>query len=98
MMDKEQAMLVVSDITNYEIVWIRINDHFTMRHDHTQHPNYAPVGSYNDRGVLLVCDEDNHCIHQYRVNSPPLIEIKVPGNVRPWRVNFVLVTIGWVRM
>ena len=86
MMDREQAMLVVSDITNDEIVWIRINNDFTMRHDHTQHLNYVPMGSYNDRGVLLVCDEDNHCIHQYRGNSPPLREIKVPGNVRPWRV------------
>ena len=55
----DTAMLVVSDFTNGALVWIRIDEDFTMNHYDTQQLDYRPYGSYNDNGSLLVCAEDN---------------------------------------
>ena len=65
MMDEDTSMLMVSDELKKDLVWITINDDVNMEYQHTQHLNYRPCGSCNDRGNLMVCDPDNHNIHRY---------------------------------
>ena len=86
MIEREAAILVVSDASNKALVWISISDDVTMDHHHTQHLDYRPRGSYNDRGDLMVCDPDNHKIHRYTHDGQTLGVINLPGDVRPWRV------------
>ena len=83
--DGETAKLVVSDVTNQALVWISINDDFTMQHRDTQHLDYCPFGLYNDIESLLVCDEDN-MIHRYSPYGEPLDVIRLPEDVMPWRL------------
>ena len=82
--DGEAAMLVVSDATNDALIWLSINDDFTMDHHKTQQIDYEPKGSYNDEGILMVCDEDHHQINCYRGDDKPFEVISLPGDVRPW--------------
>ena len=77
-------MLVVSDVTDDALVWIEICGDFTMKHLRTQHLDYAPHGSYNDRGDLMISDEKNHRIHCYTGHGQPLGVITLPGYVRPF--------------
>ena len=44
MMDGDTAMLVVSDFTGKALIWITINDDFTMRYHQTKQLNYQPCG------------------------------------------------------
>ena len=82
--DGEAPMLVVSDATNDALIWLSINDDFTMDHHKTQQIDYEPKGSYNDEGILMVCDEDHHRIHCYRGDGEPFEVISLPRDVRPW--------------
>ena len=84
--DGETAMLVVSDELNKDLVWITISDDVNMEYHHTQHLDYRPCGSCNDRGNLMVCDPDNHNIHRYSHDGETLAVIKLPNNVWPWWV------------
>ena len=83
-MDGDTAMLVVSAYNNKALVWIKISDDVTMDHHHTQHLDYSPRGSYNDRGDLVVCDPDNHKIHRYTHDGQTLAVINLSDNIRPW--------------
>ena len=76
-------MLVVCDNSNKALVWISIGDDVTMVPHHTQHLDYAPWGSYNDRGDLMVCDRDNHKIHRYTHDGQTLAVINLPDDVWP---------------
>ena len=86
MIDGDTAMLVVCDTSNNAIVWIRLCDDVTMDHHHTQHLDYGPYGSYNDRGDLMVCDHDNYKIHRYTHDGQTLAVIKLPRDVKPYWV------------
>ena len=83
MMDRYTAMLVVCDTSIKALVWISIGDDVTVVPHHTQHLDYAPWGSYNDRGDLTVCDRDNHKIHRYRHDGQTLAVINLPDDVWP---------------
>ena len=85
-MDADNPMLIVSDLTNNALVFIKITNDGTMVHSHTQQLNYIPHGSYNDKGDLMVCDYYNHKIYRYRPDGETLAVIKLPVNVWPWRV------------
>ena len=61
----DTAMLVVSDSAYGALVWIKICDDFTMKHNQTQLLDYQPYGPYNEGGILVVCDPRNHKIHRY---------------------------------
>ena len=65
MKDGNTAMLVVSASSHDALVWIKICDDFTMKHHQTQLLDYQPAGSYNDGGILVVCDPHKHKIHRY---------------------------------
>ena len=83
MMDGDTAMLVVSDLVNRALVFIRIIDDVTMEHHHTQQLHYCPFGSYHETGHLMVCDPLNHKIHCYRDDGQTLAVINLPWNVKP---------------
>ena len=83
MMDGDTAMLVVSDLVNRALVFIRIIDDVTMEHHHTQQLHYCPFGSYHETGHLMVCDPLNHKIHCYRNDGQTLAIINLPVNVKP---------------
>ena len=86
MLDGDTAMLVVSDVSNKALIWIKIGDDVTMEHHHTQNLDYKPRGLYNDRGDLLVCDVRNNKIHRYKHDGQKLGDIKLSDNAKPWRV------------
>ena len=64
-MCEAKAMLVVSDYDKQALVWIKIDEDFTMNAYCTQQLQYKPCGSYNDRGDIVICDHLNHRIHRY---------------------------------
>ena len=83
MMDGKTAMLVVSDDTNDALVWIKINEDFTMGYHKLQQLDYTPRGSYDDRGVLMICEEVHHKIHRYSGDGQPLDVITLPDDAIP---------------
>ena len=83
LMDGESPMLVVSDYYNNVLVWIRINNDFTMDHRLTQQVQYTPHGSYNDQGNLMVCDPASYKIHCYTGGGEPLSVITLTDAVKP---------------
>ena len=82
-MNKYTPILVVSDSTNKSLIWIKITDDFTVKHDHSQQLDFSPCASYNDRGALMVSDAVNHKIHRYTGDGQPLDVIAVPDDVNP---------------
>ena len=84
--DGDTAMLVVTDRCNKSLIWISIIDDSTMEHHHTLKLDYSPRGLIYDRGVLLVCDVDNHMIHRYTHSGQTLAAIKLPDSIKPWWV------------
>ena len=83
MINGDKAMLVVSDLNNDALVWIKINEDFTMDHHQTQQVQYAPCGSYNNKGSLMVRDPENHKIHRYTGEGQPLSVITLDDDVKP---------------
>ena len=77
----DTAMLIVSDVTNKSLVWIKVTDDVTMDHHHTQQLDYSPWGSYVDKGDLMVCDPSKQKIHRYRHDGQTFINL--PGYVWP---------------
>ena len=53
----DTAMLIVSDVTNKSLVWIKVTDDVTMDH-HTQQLDYSPWGSYMLIKVDLLLGSD----------------------------------------
>ena len=82
----DSSMLVVSDVTSKSLIWIKITDDVTMDHHHTQQLDYTPLGSYVDKGDLMVCDPKNHKICRYRHDGQILAVIRLPDDVIPWWV------------
>ena len=85
-MVRRTAMLVVSDTSHSGLVWIKIIDDVTMKHDHTHWLDYRPNGSYNNKGDLLVCDSENCKIYCYKHDGQTLAVINLPDNIRPFKV------------
>ena len=83
MMNKYTPILVVSDHTNKSLIWIKITDDFTMKHDHSQQLDFSPCASYDDRGILVVSDAVTHKIHGYTGDGQALDVIAVPDDVNP---------------
>ena len=79
-----KAKLVISDSSNYALVWISILDDSTMKYHKTQRLEYQPYGSYNDLGELMVCDR--RMIHRYSCDDQSLDVLNLPGDVWPWGV------------
>ena len=77
------AMLVVCDLSNKALIWIKIMDDFTMRHHLTQRVDYYPRQLFNDRGNLTVCDYEHYKLHRYTADGQPLDVITVPGDINP---------------
>ena len=85
-MNKDGAMLVVSDCTTKSLVWIQITDDGIMQHHHKQPLGYAPRGSCSNTGNLIVCDADHHTINSYTCDGQPLSVITLSNAVNPWGV------------
>ena len=83
MMDGDTAKLVVSDFTNNELFWIEITADETMIHHKTHQLQYHPRGSYNDKGVLMLCDAENHKIPRYSHDGQLQGVISLPDDVKP---------------
>ena len=83
LIEGDRAMLVVCDWDNKVIVWIRLNDDFTMKCIHMREVNYKPCGLYNDRGYLMVCDPTGHKIYRYTEFGEPVSVISLPNDVAP---------------
>ena len=81
----DKAMLIVSDHANRSIVWLSINEDFTINEDHQQKVDYEPKGYYANKGTLMVCDY-NHMIHQYTSDGGVLDTIRLSEDVHPFCV------------
>ena len=80
-----RAKLVVSDFRNTSLVWISIDEDFSMTELHTQRLEYSPRGSYANAGVLMVCDYA-HKVHRYGYDGQCLSVMGLPGDFHPWSV------------
>ena len=84
--DDVGAMLVVSDATNKQLVWIRITPQFTMVFDHTDQLDYTPCGVYSGGQGVMVCDPVDHSIHCYGIDDNPQAVITLPDDFIPRRI------------